>query len=89
MLNFISFEGRKMSNPTYQGHRGSPTQVAATLASVVLGVVCLLAAPGKEKVTLGLGLGFVGLAQIALLGVIERKRKEIEETFFNGSYRNL
>ncbi len=69
-----------MSNPTYQGHRGSPTQAAATLASVVLGVVCLLAAPGKEKVTLGLGLGlgFVGLAQIALLGVIESQRKAIE-----------
>ena len=83
MLNFISFEGRKMSNPTYQGHRGSPTQVAAACASVLV----LFAGFADPKNPIK--LGFVGLAQIALLGVIERKRKEIEETFFNGSYRNL
>jgi hypothetical protein len=87
MLNFISFEGRKMSNPTYQGLPGSPTQVAAVCASVVLGVVCLLAAPGKEKVTLGL-VGSV-LTQFVLLRVIEGEREKIEETFSHGSYRNL
>ncbi len=72
MLNFISFEGRKMSNPTPQGHRGSPTQAAATLASVLV----LFAGFADPKNPIK--LGFVGLAEIVLLGVIERERKKIE-----------
>ena len=72
MLNFISFEGRKMSNPTPQGHRGSPTQAAATLASVLIFLVGV--ADPKNPIKLGL----VGLAQIALLRAIEGEREKIE-----------
>ena len=72
MLNFISFEGRKMSNPTYQGHRGSPTQAAATLASVLIFLVGV--ADPKNPIK----LGFAVLAEMVVLGVIESQRKAIE-----------
>jgi hypothetical protein len=72
MLNFISFEGRKMINQIPQGHRGSPTQVVATLASVLIFLFGV--ADPKNPIK----LGFVGLAEIVLLGVIERERKKIE-----------
>jgi len=61
-----------MSNPTYQGHRGSPTQVAAAFASVL--VLFASFADTKNPIK----LGFAVLAQFPLLVLIENERKKIE-----------
>jgi hypothetical protein len=72
MLNFISFEGRKMSNQIPQGHPGSTTQVAAAFASALI----FLAGFADPKNPIK--LGFAVLAEMVVLGVIESQRKAIE-----------
>ena len=61
-----------MTNKNTQGYPGSPTQVVATCASLLITLVGV--ADPKNLIK----LGFVGLAQFPLLVLIENERKKIE-----------